>query len=647
MDIQVPSNIYVGRNTVRVHLADFLQIAADRNLLSSDEQILAVFDCIIMDEVGGRLGGFTLHDYAILTNQNLIMWARGRSKDSIDKCIWPNIVIERFGRRNVIEGVLKFSYRVPISANKRRISLRAKPEDGDKAKNKAKNDNEPTGSAIVIFLDLIPLEDVQICQKMMNLLIKNPPENNIVEEFFTTFKAEIDESTARLTSVPVSMRPMYVQQPNGVYIEAGELEEERLLLSMETKQTPPASPYRGVATMKRGYASPYQLGNSNQGNASSNSNRSLNSRSSGTSGMAGYTSKSKLDAYEQGSRPVERKNNPAPTPTQPTYNSKSVDKVDKPTIPSPYQNQNNYIPPVTSRALAANESIIPPPPPVPPIREIPNIYSVSRLAHGLFEGRQNFSKSIADVSQTAAILASIPGLIAGDESTKHSSLMQLRGIFEGGYLDKNPLLGKAIMPLMQPLLSKYMPMGMMGGGGGASSTEPAQKRNRLTIRGTAEGEKTESGARPNVPFKNRQAESDSVDELMPNITQALLEELPLIGEIAGTDELENLPEVPVEKSAPEQPKRIKLGKQATVATEPQLIPEPLILETVAQEPEIAAEIPSPEQPKRIKLVKEVPVSPEPEVVPERTIVEISIPEFELPPELANPAQPKRIKLGKK
>jgi hypothetical protein len=542
--------------------------------------------------------------------------------------------------------VLKFSYRVPISANKRRISLRAKAEDGDKAKNKAKNDNEPTGSAIVIFLDLIPLEDVQICQKMMNLLIKNPPENNIVEEFFTTFKAEIDESTARLTSVPATMRPMYVQQPNGVYIEAGELEEERLLQSMDTKQTPPANPYRGVATLKRGYASPYQLGNNNQnqGNASSSSNRALNSKAAGTSGMAGYTSKSKLDAYEQGSRPVERKSNPAPTPTQPTYNSKPVDK---PAIPSPYQNQNNYIPPVTSRALAVNEGIIPPPPPVPPIREIPNIYSVSRLAHGLFEGRQNFSKSIADVSQTAAILTSIPGLLSGDEGMKHSSLMQLRGIFEGGYLDKNPLLGKAIMPLMQPLLSKYMPMGMMGGGGGAGSAEPAQKRNRLTIRGTAEGEKSESGARPNVPFKNRQAEYDSVGELMPDITQALLEELPLIGEIAGTDELENLPEVPVEKPAPEQPKRIKLGKQAVVATEPQPIPEPLILETLEQEPEIATEISSPEQPKRIKLVKEVPVSTEPEVVPERTIVEISIPEFELPPELANPAQPKRIKLGKK
>ncbi|MEI7556007.1 hypothetical protein [Candidatus Chlorohelix sp.] len=605
MDIQVPSNIYVGRNTVRVHLADFLQIAADRNIFSSDEQILAVFDCIILDDAGARLGGFTLHDYAILTNQNLITWARGRSKDTIDKCIWSNITIERFGRRNPLEGVIKFAYRVPVTGSKRRISLRAKDDSANSPKVVAKDENEPIGNTINIFLDLIPLEDVQICQKMMNYFIASKPEQ-VATEFFTLFKAELDESTARLVTVPATMRPLYVRQPNGVYIEKGELEEERLLRSMETRQTPPPSPYQGVTTLKRGYASPYQLRNNNQ-------NDSSGFKSSNT---GSYTGRSKLDAYEQGnySKPTEQKNKPIPepaklvykpVPAEPVYKPKPEPTykprpVDKPAVQSPYQNQSNLIPPDSEQPTAPGEGANVATPSSATIRDVPSMYSISRLAHGLFEGRQSFGKSVADVSETAAILTSIPGLLSNDESTKHSALMKLRVIFEGGYLDKNPLLGKALMPLMQPLLSRYIPMGMMGG---KASAEPPQKRNRLTIRGTGEGERSDSEARPNVPFKNRQTDYISISNYVePN--NSLIDELPSMGEIVGTDALENIPAVPIE-------------------------------------------MPVSEQPKRVKLVKEVPVSTEPEVVPERTIVEIQIPELELPPELANPAQPKRIKLGKK
>src|ERR1700694_2203628 len=84
-EVSVPVDIYVGQNTEPQHIAEFFYRAQTQNLLGKDETPLAIFDCIILDREGRRLGGLTLHDYAVITDQHLITWGRGLNKDIIDR----------------------------------------------------------------------------------------------------------------------------------------------------------------------------------------------------------------------------------------------------------------------------------------------------------------------------------------------------------------------------------------------------------------------------------------------------------------------------------------------------------------------------------------------------------------------------------
>ncbi len=77
LELPVP---YIGKNVERKHIEEFFRYHRE-----PDEVVIALFDGIIFDGDGKRVGGLTLHDYVILTDRHFILWARGLQSDVLDR----------------------------------------------------------------------------------------------------------------------------------------------------------------------------------------------------------------------------------------------------------------------------------------------------------------------------------------------------------------------------------------------------------------------------------------------------------------------------------------------------------------------------------------------------------------------------------
>lgn len=270
---EVPNDIYVGTNVVRRHIFDFFDLAANQGLLIEGEQVLAMFDCVILEESGRRLGGLTLHDYAILTNRNLITWGRGRSKDIVDKFPWRDIALDKYGRRNPIEGVVKVLYKTRATGNgrKRKISIRSSDTDAVVTPATSNVGVAKSSLGVALYLDLMPAGDVRPCVEMMRYLMGVSNGVPSVDGFQAHFRNDIVESQERLSRVALVLQPFYVDAGNGILVEADPDEEfvyrnvpRRYRDRAERAQIQPAergrvNPYTGPdVSAKRGVVSPYR-----------------------------------------------------------------------------------------------------------------------------------------------------------------------------------------------------------------------------------------------------------------------------------------------------------------------------------------------------------------------------------------------------
>jgi hypothetical protein len=241
--VTLPHDLYVGINVVREHMVEFFHRAQSKRLMSSSETALAIFDCIILERDGSRMGGLTLHDYAILTDRSLITWGRGINKDIVDAFPWQDIEIERFGRRNPLEGVVKFTYLMKPTGAKRKISIRTK--EGTSVNGDVETVTPTNGTAL--YLDLMPAGDVPVCVEMMHYFIRGGETS--VEGFKEKFKNDIAHSIQRASRASFLERPFFVDLGNGMLVEAGTYADARAAResrTVERKVNPPApsSPYR-------------------------------------------------------------------------------------------------------------------------------------------------------------------------------------------------------------------------------------------------------------------------------------------------------------------------------------------------------------------------------------------------------------------
>ena len=192
--VEIPGNIYLGRNTEREHIAEFL---VRRPMLKSGDEILAVFDCILYEGGGRRLGSLTFHDYAIFTPDALITWGRGLRRSLVDRLPWSDLIIERYGRRTPLEGVIKLRYGAADPTAKRRIAIKTNGGSHEGA-----HASEVATIGTDIYLDLMPLQEVRLCVAMINFLREGGGMG-----FQDKFGTNIAESQGRGKIPNLIMRP--------------------------------------------------------------------------------------------------------------------------------------------------------------------------------------------------------------------------------------------------------------------------------------------------------------------------------------------------------------------------------------------------------------------------------------------------------
>jgi hypothetical protein len=74
-------SLYAARHTDAAHIKEFFT----KKLLRPAEEPIAFFDGIFYEAKNERVGGLSFHDYLIFSNKSIYLWARGISKDYLDR----------------------------------------------------------------------------------------------------------------------------------------------------------------------------------------------------------------------------------------------------------------------------------------------------------------------------------------------------------------------------------------------------------------------------------------------------------------------------------------------------------------------------------------------------------------------------------
>jgi hypothetical protein len=104
LDLPIP---YIGKNVERKHIEEFFRYHRE-----PDEVVIALFDGIIFDGDGKRVGGLTLHDYVILTDRHFVLWARGLQSDVLDRLDYRGVNLSA-RRADTLHGELALEFTPP------------------------------------------------------------------------------------------------------------------------------------------------------------------------------------------------------------------------------------------------------------------------------------------------------------------------------------------------------------------------------------------------------------------------------------------------------------------------------------------------------------------------------------------------------
>jgi hypothetical protein len=171
---------YLGANVNPLSVEEMQQ----RGLLQEGETLLALFDGILLDENGQRVGGMALSDFVALTNQRLITWARGFFNDTVDGLPWQDVDVGEAMAWDPFHGRVRIVVRLPpVEPRKRRISVKGTaPTYG----------GEPE-RVFVNTLDFMPAEDVPVLAKMIGwvgeLIDAGVTPEELVQHFAEEFPA--------------------------------------------------------------------------------------------------------------------------------------------------------------------------------------------------------------------------------------------------------------------------------------------------------------------------------------------------------------------------------------------------------------------------------------------------------------------------
>lgn len=129
-----------------------------RNLLDTNETLFAIFDGILFDEQGRHVGGFSVTDFIILTDQRLLTWARGMFSDSVDGFSWKDVDVIEARTWDPLHGSVSLAFRVGSFIQQRQLRVNVKGYPS--------MDRE-SERIVINKLDYMPASDVPIMEEMV------------------------------------------------------------------------------------------------------------------------------------------------------------------------------------------------------------------------------------------------------------------------------------------------------------------------------------------------------------------------------------------------------------------------------------------------------------------------------------------------
>lgn len=106
-------NFFMGTNAEGKHLEE----AFRQQLIEPGERLLGFFDGLLFDPDGKRVGGIALHDYLIVTDRQLIMWARDQFKDYVDRFPLSHSFVQSYQQKDMLHGTIRLGLVLPSVAN--------------------------------------------------------------------------------------------------------------------------------------------------------------------------------------------------------------------------------------------------------------------------------------------------------------------------------------------------------------------------------------------------------------------------------------------------------------------------------------------------------------------------------------------------
>ncbi len=170
-------SLYAARHTDAAHIKEFFT----KKLLRTAEEPIAFFDGIFYEAKNERVGGLSFHDYLIFSNKSIYLWARGISKDYLD----------RF--------------------NLGAVSIAAREKDQDFATLNFTIEREGKDPIYLIF-DFVPLSEVKKLM-LLHVTLESDIENALGKHYLGEIPDNLAAQLLEHAKTIVEMRPFPLVEP--------------------------------------------------------------------------------------------------------------------------------------------------------------------------------------------------------------------------------------------------------------------------------------------------------------------------------------------------------------------------------------------------------------------------------------------------
>ncbi|MCS7013866.1 MAG: hypothetical protein NZM05_09600 [Chloroherpetonaceae bacterium] len=170
-------HLYAARHTDAAHIKEFFT----KKLLRETEAPIAIFDGIFYEAKNERVGGLSFHDYLIFSNKSIYFWARGVSKDYLD----------RFNLGAVS------------------IAAREKDRDFSTLNLTIERENKP---AIYLIFDFVPASEVSKLM-LLHLTLETEIENTLGKHYLGEIPDELAKRLLEQAKTVVELRAFPIEEP--------------------------------------------------------------------------------------------------------------------------------------------------------------------------------------------------------------------------------------------------------------------------------------------------------------------------------------------------------------------------------------------------------------------------------------------------